>query len=109
MVLTYKKRKWLIKKSKQGTPVTKLCEAQNISRTAFYKLKSAYEKHGEQALVGRRRGRKKQEMNRITKQKIAEIRQKLDAGPEKIRFLLSKEGIKISRRKIYETFNGAGA
>lgn len=108
MVLTYKKRKWLIRKSEQGIPITELCLAQNISRTAFYKLKSAYEKHGEQALIGRQCGAKKQEISENLKRRIAETRENLDAGPERIRFELGKEGIHLSTWKIYNTLNELG-
>ncbi|MBU2639149.1 MAG: helix-turn-helix domain-containing protein [Nanoarchaeota archaeon] len=45
-MLNYEKRKWMIKKHKEGMSVSDICRAQKVSRQTFYVIKKAFDQDG---------------------------------------------------------------
>ena len=98
--LNFKKRVWVVKQKLKGTPVFKICQAQNISRMAVSKIMKKYCQYGWDGLKDHKTGRPETVLNENAVIIILDLRKRYGYGACRIEHLLKKKGFSISHRQI---------
>ncbi|MFH1317359.1 MAG: DDE-type integrase/transposase/recombinase [Candidatus Woesearchaeota archaeon] len=106
--LTKKKRKWIIHQFRTGRSATSIAKIQKISRRYVYKLAAKYSKEGVIAYEGKKSGRPKQPLNSTFIKKVVEIRKSDDYGSEKIHYVMTHKGFRVSQRQIQRILDEQG-
>ena len=106
--LTEKKRKWIIVQFRAGRSATQIARIQKISRSYVYKLVAKYKKEGIDAYTGKKSGRPRIDINPSFVKNVVKIRQEDDYGSEKIRYVMKKEGFKVSQHIIQRILDEQG-
>ncbi len=98
--LNYKKCVWIVKHKLKGTPVFKICQAQNISRMAVSKIMKKYKQYGWDGLKDHKTGRPEIVLGEGTTLIILDLRRSYGYGPSRIEHILRQKGSLISHRQI---------
>ena len=103
MDLSLRKRRTLIwKKIKYNWSVTKICRHFRISRYTFYYHWKNYQRFGWDGLeIKSRRPKTIHKTDEIIVEKVVELREKEEYGPNKMEAILRKQGIQIGHSTIY--------
>ncbi len=93
-----------------GNNVAEVCKAAGISRTAFYKWKEAYNKHGMAGLAEKpRKPVMPNKVDRKTERLILQHAAKFpEDGPKRIYYELQDEGVKVGETGIYNVLRRHG-
>jgi putative transposase len=98
--LNFKKRVWIVRQYLKGVSTSKICLAQNVSRTTVSKLIRVYKVCGWEGLKDHKTGRPETILNRNIEIIILDLRKRFGYGACRIERLLKYKGFGISHRQI---------
>ena len=106
--LTEKKRKWIIKRLKEGMPKNRIAIAMKISRMALWKNEQRYKKWGKEGLKDHKSGRPFEPLNAKFYDLVIKEWKENKCGARKLYAILRRKGFKVSRRKIEQVLKSEG-
>lgn len=103
--LNFKKRVWITKQILSGTSVTKVAQAQKVSRISVFKITETYKEYGWDGLKDHKPGRSPNVLNQTAIIIILDLRKRFGYGACHIEQILKQKGFKISHRQIEKVLN----
>ena len=98
--LNFKKRVWIVKQKRKGTPTSKIALSQGVSLRTVQKLVKMHNQEGFESLKDHKTGRPETILNPNSEIIILDLRKRFGYGACHIEQILRRKGFSISHRQI---------